>query len=258
MATIRIDDTKPFPNFVKEPENRRESALDFFKRQSNGLKLISDEMEQEKKEQDEIREIQKKSFERKRKLFYGNLDLILRHKDEILASPRYANIDVHYAIKGGGLYVGPLQTSRRFCIAGSIVTVNLRLATLLRIWETDQFRVDCSCGGTALIRSFTGSPLSGGSQATSYCPECKKETRVANRNFGKYFWFLQTRLSEDVETVAKDFIGKWALAEVEYEKKIAEGKTIDPKPGAEFHGDGQYGNLETMIQELKLKEFEEG
>ena len=167
MATIRIDDTKPFPDFLKEPENRRESALDFFKRQSTGLKLISDEMEQEKKEQDEFREIQKRSIERKHKLFYDNLGLIWRHKDEILASPQYASIDVHYAIKGGGLYVGPLQTSRRFNIAGSIVTVNLRLATLLRVWETDQFQVGCSCGGTAFIRSFTGSPLSGSSQATS-------------------------------------------------------------------------------------------
>jgi len=258
MATIRIGDTKPFPDFLKEPENRRESALDFFKRQSTGLKLISDEMEQEKKEQDEFREIQKRSIERKHKLFYDNLGLIWRHKDEILASPRYASIDVHYVIKGGGLYVGPLQTSRRFNIAGSIVTVNLRLATLLRVWETDQFQVDCSCGGTAFIRSFTGSPLSGSSQATSYCPECQKETHVGNRSFGKYFWFLQTKLSEDVETVARDFIGKWTLAEVEYEKKIAEGKTKDPKPGAEFHSDEQYCNLETMIQELKLKEFEEG
>lgn len=256
MSIIRINDTQPFPPIPQEPDNRRESALDFFKRQSTGLKLISDEIEQEKKEQEELGEIQKRSIERKQKLFYDNLDLILRHKDEILTTPRYANIDVHYAVKGGGLYVGPLQTSRQFNIAGSIVTVNLRLASLLRVWETDQFRVDCECGSTAFIRSFTGSPLSGSSQATAYCPECKKQTRVGNRSFGMYYWTLQRKLCEDVETVARNFIGKWTLAEVEYEKKVAEGKTKDPKPGAEFHGDGAYCNLETMLQELKLKEFD--
>ena len=257
MSIIRINDTQPFPHIPQEPDNRRESALDFFKRQSTGLKLISDEMEQEKKEQEELGEIRKKSIERKKKLFYDNLDLILRHKDEILTTPQYANIDVHYAVKGGGLYVGPLQTSTQFNIAGSVVTVNLRLATLLRIWETDQFRVDCECGSTAFIRSFTGSPLSGSSQATAFCSECKKETHVRNRSFGKYYWFLQTKLSEDVETVARDFISKWILAEMVCEKKAAEGKTKDPKPGDEFRGDKQYCNLETMIQELKLKEFDE-
>lgn len=257
MSIIRIDDTQPFPHIPKEPDNRRESALDFFKRQSTGLKLITNEMEQEKKEQEELDVIQKKSIERKQKLFFDNLDLILRHKDEILTTPRYANIDVHYAVKGGGLYVGTLQTSRQINIAGSIVTVNLRLASLLRIWETDQFRVDCECGSTAFIRSFTGSPLSGSSQATAYCPECKKQTRVANRSFGKYFWFLQTKLSEDIEMVARSVVAKWTLAEAEYEKKVAKGGYANPRPGAEFHGDGTYCSLEKMIQELKLKEFDD-
>lgn len=257
MSIIRINDTQPFPHIPQEPDNRRESALDFFKRQSTGLKLISDEMEQEKKEQDELKEIRERSIERKQKLFYDNLDIIMRHKEDILATPRYANIDVHYAVNGGGLYVGHLQTSRQFNIAGSIVTVNLKLATLLRVWETDQFRADCECGSTAFIRSFAGSPLSGGSQATAYCPVCKKQTHVANRSFGKYFWFLRTKISEEVEAIARDFIGKWTLAEVEYEKVVAEGKTKDPRPGAHFFGDGSPCSLETMIQELKLKEFDE-
>ena len=257
MTTIRIDDSKPFPVFPKKPDNRHESALDFFKRQAAGLKLISDEMEQENREQDELRKLQAQSIERKKKLLFENLDLILRHRDEILATPRYANIDIHYAIKGGGLYVGPLQTSRTFNIAGTLIKVNLRLATLLRIWETDQFRVDCKCGSTALIRSFTGSPLSGSSRATAYCPECRQETHVANRSFGSLFWFLQTKLCEDIETVAKNLIGKWTLAEVEYEKKVAAGNYKDPRPGAELRGDGQPCNLETMINELRLKEFNE-
>ena len=257
MGTIRIDDSKPFPYFPNKSNERQESAQTFFRRQAAGLKLISDEMEEEDREQEEMRNLQKKSFERKKKLLFDNLDLILRHREEILTTPRYANIGVPYAIRGGGLYVGPLQTSRQFNIAGSMVSVSLRLATLLRIWEVDQFRVDCKCGSTALIRSFTGSPLSGGSQATAFCPECKKETHVANRSFGNYFWFLQAKLSEDVETVARRFIAKWTLAESEYEKKVAEGKWKDPKPGSEFHGDGEPCNLETMINELRLKEFDE-
>ena len=256
MATIIIDDSKPFPIIPEQPNNRHESAQEFFKRQAAGLKLISDEMEQESKEQEEMRKLQEKSLERKKKLLFDNLDLIMRHKEEIYATPRYANIDAHYAIRGGGLYVGPLSTARWFSFAGTFVTINLKLATLLRIWDTDQFKVKCKCGGTAVIRSFTGSPLSGGSQATAYCPECKNEPHVANRSFGKYYWFLQGKLCEDIEMVAKNIIAKWTLAEAEYEKKVKKGNYKDPRPGAEFHGDGEYCDLETMINELKMKEFD--
>ena len=77
------------------------------------------------------------------------------------------------------------------------------------------------------------------------------------RSFGQYFWFLQTSLSEDVEAVARDFIAKWTLAETEHEKKVAEGKYRDPRPGDEFNGDGKPCNLETMINELKIKEYDE-
>ena len=254
---IHIDDTKPFPPFLQEPNNKRESFASMCKRQAAGLKLISDEMEQENREQEELRKLQEKRFERKKKLFYDKLDLILRHKDEILATPRYANIDAHYAIRGGGLYVGSLSTTKWFSFAGTFVTINLKLATLLRVWDTDQFKVNCKCGGTAVIRSFAGSPLSGGSQATAYCPICKSEPHVANRSFGKYYWFLQGKLCEDIERVAKDIIAKWTLAEVEYEKKVAKGGYADPKPGADFHGDGEKCDLETMINELTLKEFGE-
>ena len=224
MATIIIDDSKPFPIIPEQPDNRHESAQEFFKRQAAGLKLISDEMEQESREQEEMRKLQEKSLERKKKLLFDNLDLIMRHRDEILATPRYANIDAHYAIKGGGLYVGPLQTSRAFNIAGSIVRVGLRLATLLRVWETDQFKVECKCGGTAVIRSFTGSPLSGGSQATAVCPKCKKEIHVKNRSFGGYYGLLRIKFDRDIEMVARNIAAKWTLAEANYNKEVAEGK----------------------------------
>ena len=66
MATIFIDDSKPFPVISNQPDNRHESAQEFFKRQAAGLKLISDEMEQENWEQEELRKFQEKSFERKK------------------------------------------------------------------------------------------------------------------------------------------------------------------------------------------------
>lgn len=258
MATIKIDDSKPFPVIPQEPDNRRESAQSFFKREAAGLKLISDEMEQEKKEQEELRELQEKRFERKKKLLFDNLDLIMRHKDEILATPRYANIDAHYAIRGGGLYVGPAQTSRTFNIAGNTVTVDLKLGSLLRIWETEAFRVECECGCTAFVRSFSGSPLSGGSQASAYCPSCQKIIRVGNRSFGDYYGVVITVFAEDVEKFAKSLIARWTLAEEEYGKRVAEEKSSRwSRPGNNFKGNSEIYELETMINELKLKDFEE-
>ena len=64
MATIFIDDSKPFPVISEQPDNRQESAQEFFKRQAAGIKLISDEMEQETREQVELSKLQEKSLER--------------------------------------------------------------------------------------------------------------------------------------------------------------------------------------------------
>ena len=254
---INIDASKPFPLFPGESKNRRESALDFFKRQSAGLPIVSDDMDLEKKDQEELLKIQKDRSERKFKLFYDNLGLILRHKDEILATPRYANIGVHYALKGGGLYVVPVQTSRTFYIAGSAVTVDLKLGSLLHIWATEAYRVKCECGCTAFVRSFSGSPLSGCSQASAYCPNCQKIIRVGNRSFGDYYGVVTTVFAEDVEKFAKSFIAKWALAEDECRKRAAEGNSSRrSRPGNNFKGDSEICNLETMINELKLKEYE--
>ena len=156
MATIHIDDSKPFPCIPAESNNRRESFAALCKRQAAGLKLESDEMDQENREQEELNALQKRRSERKCALLYNNLDLILRHRDEIIATPRYANIDAHYAIKGGGLYVGPLSTVRHFNFAGTLVSIGLKLSSLLEIWDNAQFKAECKCGGTAVIRSFSG------------------------------------------------------------------------------------------------------
>lgn len=234
----------------------KESFATMCRRQAEGLKLISNEMEQEKKEQQELRELQKKRAERKGKLLFDNLDLIMRHREEILATPRYANIDAHYAIKGGGLYIGQVTTLRRPSFAGTTLNIGLKLGTLLRIWDTDQFKVECRCGGTAVIRSFSGSPLSGGSHATAYCPKCKKEPHIGNRSFGAYYGIVKSAYAEDIENFAKEVIAKWNLAEVEYEKKLAQGCSARwSRVGECLRGDDKFCDLETMINELKMKEF---
>lgn len=66
---IHIDDTKPFPPFLQEPNNKRESFASMCKRQAAGLKLISDEMEQENREQEELRKLQEKGLSAKRSCF---------------------------------------------------------------------------------------------------------------------------------------------------------------------------------------------
>ena len=257
MATIHIDDTKPFPYFPAEPNNKRETFADFCKRQAAALNLVSDEMEQDNRELAEMQELMKKRCERKKALFYDNLDLILRHRDEIRGTPRYANIDAHYLVRGGGLYVGPLSMTRQYNFAGTLVNINLKLSTLLEVWDKAQFKVECSCGGTAVIRSFAGSPLSGCSQATAICPCCKKEIRVGNRRFGDYYSQLRIMIDKDIEKVARSIVARWTHAEVNYGKKVAEGNDAKwNKAGSELRSDGEYCNLETMINELKMKEFQ--
>lgn len=239
-------------------KQEKESFAGFCARQKAGLELISEAEQQELDYQKAFKDAQEKRFERKYRLFYDNLDLILRHKEEILATPRYANIDAHYLLKGGGLYVGHLNLARRINIVGNVITINLRLASIFKIWETDQFRVQCGCGTITFIRGFAGSPLSGGSQASALCPKCKKIVRVENRSFGAYCGIVNAAYAEDIETFAKALMTKWTLTEVEYEKKIAQGKSARWfTVGDVLKDDGEICELETMINELKLKEFKD-
>lgn len=239
------------------PEIIRESYADFCRRQQAGLLIVGDHQQKERDDQEALRDIHEKRFERKYNLFYENLGLIIKYKNEILATPRYANIDAHYLLEGGGLYVGNLHTVRQVNIAGTLITFNLKLGTLLKIWETDQFRVACGCGETAVIRHYVGSPLSGMSSATAICPKCKKEIHVKHRSFGKYHFYLAGKLNEDIEMVVKNLIAKWTVAEAEHQKKVVEGKWLEPRIAQEFRGDGEICSLETMLQELRMKEFKE-
>ena len=74
----------------------RESFVNFCKRQQAGLLVVGEIRKQEQKDKEALLDAQEKRFERKYNLFYENLDLIMRHKDEIIETPRYANIDAHH------------------------------------------------------------------------------------------------------------------------------------------------------------------
>ena len=185
-------------------------------------------------ESQKILEINKERDERKRKLLFDNLDLIMRHRDEIMNMPRYAKIDAHYALRGGGAYIGPIAMRRRFSAAGVPVTVNITLGALLGIWDTATYKVDCSCGNTAYIRSFGGSPLTGMSVAGTICPHCKNEIHgIRSRPFGEYVRQVQNALDGEEGAVSQAF---------------ASGT---------FGKVSELCSLEKMISELKLKEYQE-
>lgn len=185
-------------------------------------------------ESQKILEINKERDERKRRLLFDNLDLILRHRDEIMRTPRYARIDAHYALRGGGAYIGPIAMRRKFCAAGVPVTVNITLGALLGIWDTATYKVDCSCGNTAYIRSFGGSPLTGMSVAGAVCPHCKNEIHgIRSSPFGDYVRQVRNALDSEEAAVSQAFTS------------------------GVFGKVSELCSLEKMISELKLKEYQE-
>ena len=205
--------------------SRRMDAKTYIEGEDESL----DNMESQK-----ILEINKERDERKRKLLFDNLDLIMRHRDEIMNMPRYAKIDAHYALRGGGAYIGPIAMRRRFSAAGVPVTVNITLGALLGILDTATYKVDCSCGNTAYIRSFGGSPLTGMSVAGAICPHCKNEIHgIRSRPFGDYVRQVQKALDGEEGAVSQAF---------------ASGS---------FGKVSELCSLEKMISELKLKEYQE-
>ena len=205
--------------------SRRMDAKTYIEGEDESL----DNMESQK-----ILEINKERDERKRKLLFDNLDLIMRHRDEIMNTPRYAKIDAHYALRGGGAYIGPIAMRRRFSAAGVPVTVNITLGALLGIWDTATYKVDCSCGNTAYIRSFGGSPLTGMTVAGAICPHCKNEIHgIRSRPFGDYVRQVQNALDGEEGAVSQAFASE------------SFGKVSEPC------------SLEKMISELKLKEYQE-
>lgn len=206
----------------------------FSKRMDAKVYIESDDEVIDNMESQRILEIKKERDERKRKLLFDNLDLIMRHRDEILKTPRYARVDAHYALRGGGAYIGPISMQRTFYAAGFPVTIHITLGSLLGIWGTAAYKVDCSCGNTAYIRSFGGSPLSGMSVAGAICPHCKNEIHgIRSRSFGEYVRPVQNALGSEEAAVSQAFTSG------------VSGKVCERC------------SLEKMISELKMREFQD-
>ena len=211
----------------------RESFAQFSRRMDAKVFVEGEDEILDKVESRRVEDIEKERDERKRKLLFNNFDLIMRHRGEILNTPRYANIDVHYALRGGGAYVGPFAFCKKLAIAGRHVTINLTLGSLLEIWGTAAYKVNCSCGNTAYIRSFGGSPLSGVAVASAYCPHCKNEIRgIKGRKFKSFVAPVENALASEEALVSQAF------------------------SSGVFGKVNELCSLETMIQELKLKEYE--
>ena len=206
----------------------------FSKRMDAKAYIESEDESLDNMESQKILEIKKERDERRRKLLFDNLDLIMRHRDEIMRTPRYARIDAHYALRGGGAYIGPIAMRRKFCAAGVPVTVNITLGALLGIWDTVTYKVDCSCGNTAYIRSFGGSPLTGMSVAGAVCPHCKNEIHgIRSRPFGDYVRQVRNALDSEEAAVSQAFTS------------------------GVFGKVSELCSLEKMISELKLREYQE-
>ncbi len=204
----------------------------FSKRMDAKAYIESDDETLDNMESQKILEIKKERDERKRKLLFDNLDLIMRHRDEIMKTPRYAKIDAYYALRGGGAYIGPIAMRRRFCAAGVPVTVGITLGSLLEIWGTATYKVNCSCGNTAYICSFGGSPLTGMSVAGAICPHCKNEIHgIRSRPFGDYVRQVMNALDREEAAVSQAFTS------------------------GVFGKLSEQCSLEKMISELKLREI---
>lgn len=154
----------------------REGFAQFCKRQKAGLLIVGEIQKQEKKDQEALLDVQEKRLERKYNLFYENLDLIMRHKDESIATPRYANIDAHYLLEGGGCYVGRLCTSRQINIAG-------RLSRSISSWEPcSKFGKQVSSASPAgagrrlLFGALSGPRFRAGRTHRRYAPSARRKS----------------------------------------------------------------------------------
>lgn len=233
----------------------REGFEQFNRRQQEGVSLVTDAINQEESEQKVYSEWLEKRRDRKRKLLFQELDLILRHKSEILATPRYADINVHYALSG---FVGFAKalTSWNLHFGGACVTINLRLASLLKIWENEQFQVKCGCGATAYIYKFGGSPGSGMSFASAFCPHCKQEIHdIKNRTPWKYYHIATGAFTADASRFVENLLDKWKIANEKYQEGL-KNEHSDPRtqPVNMLRGDDAPCSIETLVQELRLKE----
>ncbi len=226
--------------------------------QQESIPFVTEAIAQEKKEQKAILELQENRFARKNKLLFNALGMLLRHKDEIMENPSYANIDVHYILENASDFTN-VRTSCEFNFCGAPVSINMRFATLLKIWNNELFKAECDCGSTAVLYKFKDSTTSGESVASAFCPCCKKKFEVTKKAPPSYYAHaINNFFMDDMTAVVKNFLAKWRLARKVFQEKIKNGQNGRKLQTTDrLYGDRDLCSLETMIQELQLKEFEE-
>lgn len=254
MARIVFDDFRSIADMLHSKENRRTSFAVFNKMIEEGAFWVSETITQNKKDFQEIQKLQAQINKRKADLLYENLDLIWRNREKIKNTPRYATIDVSYAVDGGGAYIGPLRKSRAYCVQGHFLKIYLNLKMLLEIWENnDNFREPCTCGGSAFVRWISGSPLSGVCYWKAVCPQCLSTISGNGGNFLARYTCVVGILSKNFEEFAEKFQEKWKNAEEENQREL---KQANPSPSNYFSTGEAPCEMETMIQELRQMEAE--
>lgn len=120
------------------------------------------------------------SDEEERELFVENLDLLLSFEQVILNDRDY--------------FFTPLSFAWCSCpyISGD---GPLSLGYLLRGWKDQILKEPCpECGGTVLVFSFGGSPLSGSNSWSGFCKDCRmQQTRrdSIHKPFVKRVYYVQ-------------------------------------------------------------------
>ena len=257
MARIVFDDSRSIADMLHSKENRRTSFAVFNKMIEEGAFWVSETITQNKKDFQEIQKLQAQINKRKADLLYENLDLIWRNREKIKNTPRYATIDVSYAVDGGGAYIGPLHKSSLRWVSSSRLEIFLNLKGLLEVWENnDNFREPCTCGGSAFVRWISGSPLSGVCYWKAVCPQCRSAIHGKGGNFGRRYWAVGDVLAKNFEEFAEKFQGKWQIAEEEMQRELAKKQIRNPSPSNYFSTGVAPCEMETMIQELRQMEAE--
>ncbi len=184
-----------------------------------------------------------KDLEADWQLFSQNIDLILKHEQDILAcrdyffcSPSFACCSWPYVGGDGQLFLG-------YLISG---------------WQNRLLVQPCpdsGCGGTVLITSFAGSPLSGSNHWSGYCADCqsrKSGSRTDIRFYELVDFVSKLRQTfpasvQEIETYdGCQFC--WGGSGLEQVKK----NRVIWKPVAEPI------NLSAMIEELKSNNIRQG
>lgn len=79
-----------------------------------------------------------------------------------------------------------------------VLLSGIRLGQLVRAWQEPSFSDICpACGGAAVVYSFSGSPLSGMSRHSLFCPICGNRKRdIVSGRFGSFMRSMQRIVRE--------------------------------------------------------------